>query len=105
MNARSIVQDARRYVTTLLEVTSVLALQASIWILTTTPAMVADNNELLHNGSCLLPFTYHLFTDINECATGNGGCEQNCNNTVGSYDCSCNVGFQLGNDYHACPGK
>ena len=58
MNARSIVQDARRYVTTLLEVTSVLALQASIWILTTTPAMVADNNELLHNGSCLSPTTY-----------------------------------------------
>ncbi|OIO52175.1 MAG: hypothetical protein AUJ19_02510 [Parcubacteria group bacterium CG1_02_58_44] len=34
-------------------------------------------------------------TDINECATGNGGCSVNatCANTPGSFTCSCNAGY------------
>ena len=47
----------------------------------------------------------HLNKDIVECDTNNGGCEQNCNNTVGSYYCTCDIGFQLGDDYHECPGE
>uniref|UniRef100_A0A1X7UZT4 EGF-like domain-containing protein n=1 Tax=Amphimedon queenslandica TaxID=400682 RepID=A0A1X7UZT4_AMPQE len=35
---------------------------------------------------------------IDECADKNGGCEQICNNTVGSFQCSCLVGFTLAND-------
>ena len=37
-------------------------------------------------------------TDINECATGGVGwssCTQVCDNTVGSYACSCQDGFIL----------
>ena len=74
---------------------------------------IVDSNNHTCNGECsiilaafsLTTTSQSIIADINECATGNGGCEQNCNNTVGSYDCSCNVGFQLGNDYHACSGK
>ena len=44
-------------------------------------------------------------TDINECATNNGGCEQICNNTAGSYQCSCGPGYTLNSDGHACDGK
>ncbi|XP_055387901.1 uncharacterized protein LOC129616312 isoform X2 [Condylostylus longicornis] len=33
--------------------------------------------------------------DINECAKQNGGCDQKCVNSPGSYGCSCNTGFQL----------
>jgi len=33
------------------------------------------------------------FTDINECSVENGGCAELCNNTVGSFFCSC---FQPG---------
>ena len=46
-----------------------------------------------------------VHVDIDECATDNGGCEQNCNNTIGSYYCTCDIGYQLGNDYHSCPGR
>ncbi|XP_073822904.1 sushi, von Willebrand factor type A, EGF and pentraxin domain-containing protein uif isoform X2 [Musca autumnalis] len=33
--------------------------------------------------------------DINECAKNNGGCDQKCVNSPGSYSCSCNTGYQL----------
>ena len=28
-------------------------------------------------------------TDIDECGTNNGGCEHNCNNTIGAFECYC----------------
>ncbi|KAI6658474.1 hypothetical protein LOD99_15274 [Oopsacas minuta] len=31
--------------------------------------------------------------DINECEIDNGGCQQNCENSIGSYECSCYSGF------------
>lgn len=34
-------------------------------------------------------------TDINECAKNNGGCDQKCLNSAGSYSCSCNTGYEL----------
>ncbi|ELU13257.1 hypothetical protein CAPTEDRAFT_47715, partial [Capitella teleta] len=30
-------------------------------------------------------------TDINECALGTDVCQQNCTNTLGSYECACNT--------------
>ena len=53
---------------------------------------------------------YHYYTiiinvDINECNTNNGGCATTCTNTVGSYECSCNTGYELNNDLHNCNGK
>ena len=45
------------------------------------------------------------YTDINECHTNNGGCEQICNNTVGSFECSCNQGYSLSSDGTNCIGK
>ena len=38
------------------------------------------------------------YTDINECAGKNGGCEQICINTCGSFQCSCSAGFTLVSD-------
>ena len=43
--------------------------------------------------------------DVNECHTSNGGCDQICYNTVGSYTCSCGNGYRLQNDNHTCEGK
>ena len=49
---------------------------------------------------------YDSFTDINECGTGNGGCEQMCNNTVGSYLCTCRAGYQRNlTSPYGCIGK
>ena len=44
-------------------------------------------------------------TDIDECSTNQGGCSGTCQNTVGSFQCSCSVGFELGPDQMDCVGK
>ena len=43
--------------------------------------------------------------DIDECADDIDGCDHVCNNDVGSYRCSCNVGYRLDPDLHGCNGK
>ncbi|KAK3579268.1 hypothetical protein CHS0354_033346 [Potamilus streckersoni] len=40
--------------------------------------------------------------DINECNANNGVCSQICNNTYGSYTCSCFQGFQKPDDSDIC---
>ena len=39
-------------------------------------------------------------SDLDECALRLSSCPENssCNNTFGSYDCTCDSGFELGND-------
>ena len=43
----------------------------------------------------LLLMIYLLFTDINECTNSTNDCHQNstCTNSIGSYSCKCNQGF------------
>ncbi|XP_073929936.1 uncharacterized protein isoform X2 [Castor canadensis] len=58
----------------------------------------------------ILPWT-HLLSgewvetfgqDINECTFDNGGCQDQCYNTVGSYYCKCQAGQKLKKDGRAC---
>ena len=42
---------------------------------------------------------------MNECATSNGGCEQMCTNTRGSFECSCGVEYVLATDNKRCVGE
>ena len=51
----------------------------------------------------LLPYLTY-FTDVDECNNDTSGCEQLCNNTIGSYYCTCSEGYYLGNDNHSCLG-
>ena len=45
-------------------------------------------------------------SDINECNFTNGGCEHSCTNTLGSFNCSCDRGYQLDEkDGLNCTGK
>ena len=55
----------------------------------------------------ILPSMLLMITDINECGTDNGGCEQICTNTNSSYMyyCSCNSGYILDGDGHTCNGE
>ena len=51
-----------------------------------------------------------IISDVDECkptasSQGNGGCEQICNNTVGSFYCSCKPGYYLNPDGKTCTGK
>lgn len=41
-------------------------------------------------------------TDFDECAVNNGGCEHNCANSEGSYQCTCRPGFNLQSNGHGC---
>lgn len=45
-----------------------------------------------------------LCSDVDECAQSNGGCQQNCFNTEGGWECSCENGFVLLNGRN-CQGK
>lgn len=45
-----------------------------------------------------------LFADVDECSKRNGGCDHQCNNTMGSYRCSCHRGYMLVGR-HMCNGK
>ncbi|XP_078670984.1 uncharacterized protein LOC144911074 isoform X2 [Branchiostoma floridae x Branchiostoma belcheri] len=51
---------------------------------------------------CSTSMRYICETDVDECATGNGGCAQNCTNTVGSFSCSCYTGYEFNNDGVSC---
>ena len=44
-------------------------------------------------------------SDVNECDSSNGGCDQICTNNVGSFECSCNPGFELASDGFSCDSK
>lgn len=51
---------------------------------------------------------YCYFTtsvDINECSEGTHQCAHNCQNTVGSYTCSCRTGYRLSSNGRSCYGK
>ena len=58
--------------------------------------MCADAN---HGCRCMY---YH--TDVDECASSNGGCQHNCTNIIGSYYCTCAGGYVLNDDGHSCMG-
>ncbi|KAF7489415.1 Tolloid-like protein 1 [Sarcoptes scabiei] len=47
-------------------------------------------------------FNLHYFTDRDECAINNGGCQHICRNTIGSYVCECNSGYVLHENKHTC---
>ena len=48
-------------------------------------------------------YMYFMPTDIDECELGY--CNHFCNNTVGSFICSCQDGYALQDDNRICVGK
>ena len=52
-----------------------------------------------------IPFSCMIHIDTNECGNNDGGCNQTCVNTVGSYNCECDEGYNLNSDEHGCDGK
>ena len=56
----------------------------------------------------ILSYTYKLFgpifdSDVDECLSVHN-CQQDCENALGSYNCSCYVGFELSSDEKSCNG-
>ena len=52
----------------------------------------------------VLHIAVFLHADVDECVTGFHTCEQLCNNTLGSYTCSCEAGFMIKNG-SSCIGE
>lgn len=46
----------------------------------------------------------YISTDVDECSMENGGCEHECQNTPGSFTCSCRSGYLLVDSVH-CDSK
>lgn len=44
-------------------------------------------------------------SDVNECAVENGGCQNICVNSEGSYRCECSQGYALQSDGMNCEGE
>lgn len=49
-------------------------------------------------------FNYLFISDLNECLLGVHSCSHSCHNTPGSYECSCDDGYQLSTDKRHCLG-
>ncbi|XP_068544100.1 tolloid-like protein 2 isoform X6 [Anas acuta] len=48
-------------------------------------------------------FAANFFKEMDECSLpDNGGCEQHCENTLGSYKCTCEPGYELTADKRSC---
>lgn len=48
-------------------------------------------------------FSLHYFKEVDECSRPNkGGCAQRCVNTLGSYKCACEPGYELSPDKKSC---
>ena len=67
----------------------------------------SDNNSTDYECLCPPSFTGVLCEeDIDECGDGsNGGCDQNCTNTVGNFSCSCDSGYDLNVNGFLCDGE
>ena len=64
--------------------------------------MFPTSLELSAHIICNISIQY--VSDVNECNVSNGGCEHNCTNSEGSYECSCLPNFNLSLDGR-CDGK
>jgi len=73
-------------------------------------AVCAAGCQSLSTTACVCPSGYEkgagdICQDIDECTRDTDGCAQHCQNTDGSHTCSCDSGYTLNADGHACDDK
>ena len=68
-------------------------------------ALQSDEHDCQGKLNFVINLCQSFIPDINECLSNNGGCDQTCTNSIGSYSCSCNIGFVLAPNEHSCYGK
>ena len=90
MSVWMLMEAANRYVTTPLEASGV-----PVEMVTPSCLMVSTAVVRMYSSVLILVAYTNSFPDINEC-NGNNRCSMNanCNNTDGSYTCSCLIGFE-----------
>ena len=57
-----------------------------------------------HISEYTLKYYVHTHTDVIECTSDNGGCEQTCDNVPGSFTCTCEDGYYLETNRLNCSG-
>ena len=61
-----------------------------------------------HNCTGLISLTFeyilYFFTDIDECSSNNGDCDQICTNLQGTHNCSCRSGYNMTANGVSCIG-
>lgn len=50
-------------------------------------------------------FSATFIEELDECELKDHGCEHNCINTLGGYQCSCHIGYELHSDKKTCESK
>ena len=55
-----------------------------------------------HVFEALITFFLSYTSDVNECSTNQHDCEHLCENSVGSFNCTCQLGFLLDSDGRRC---
>ncbi len=100
MSASSTMEDVNILVPTLRAISAVLVKLDIAWT-----AMDLTVQVQYMYSYVVLSCLQDPLTEIDECATNNGGCEHNCDNTDGSFFCSCDSGYQLDNSSLNCSGK
>ena len=67
------------------------------------PVNIFSLFSLLHFVLLLALFT--LFPEVDKCSTNNGGCDHDCVDTNGYYECQCSSGYRLSSDDKSCTGE
>lgn len=47
----------------------------------------------------------YYFLDVDECSLSNSMCEQQCRNSIGTFQCICVAGYTLASDGSSCDGN
>lgn len=50
-------------------------------------------------------FSATFIKELDECELKDHGCEHNCINTLGGYQCSCHIGYELHSDKKTCESE
>lgn len=65
-----------------------------------------QKHSLLHVCAMCSDVCIFFLSEEDECAKpDNGGCEQRCVNTLGSFKCACDPGYELAPDKKSCEGS
>ena len=99
MSVKATMEDANRHVLTLMAHSDVPVSQDMFWQLIIPVVMV----RLATTG--LFSIYHCILLDFDECESKNGGCNQTCSNTDGSFECSCITGYILAANNSNCNGK
>lgn len=59
----------------------------------------------ISTGRILICVFNYPITEFDECVLIDHGCEHNCINTLGGFECSCKPGYELHSDGKHCEGE